>query len=294
MMRALNYALQEALVSMRRGGRSAVISIITIAIAFLTLGAFLLLSANLQRVAEQWAAAAEMSVYLEDTIDDATRTALQAELQQHAAVAGVEVVSKEAALQRFTSDFPELADVATGANPFPASFEVRLRPEADAGEAAASLAATLTDRPGVADVRYDGQWIARLLEVVAAIRIGGVVVAAVLVLGAAFTVAAVVRLSLESRHAEVDIMQLVGAPSTFVRGPFVAEGTLLGALGATLSIVLLWGLYVALRGRVGAAMAGVVPVEAVRFLGFGDGLMVVAAGLVVGALAGTIASRVAR
>lgn len=294
MMRAINYALQEALVSMRRGGRSALVSIVTIAIAFLTLGAFLLVSSNLQRAAERWASAAEMSVYLDDTIDEPSRTALQEALQQHAAVAGVELVTKDAARQRFTSDFPELADVAAGENPFPASFEVRLRPGADAGEAAASLAAALADRPGVADVRYDRQWIARLLEVVAAIRLGGVLIAAVLVLGAAFTVAAVVRLSLEARHAEVEIMQLVGAPSTFVRGPFVAEGTLLGALGATLSIALLWGLFVALRGRVGAAMAGVLPVEAVTFLGFDDGLMVVAAGLVVGALAGTLASRVAR
>ena len=294
MMRALNYALQEALVSMRRGGRSALMSIVTIAIAFLTLGAFLLLSANLQRVAERWAAAAEMSVYLEDTIDEASRAALQTELQQHSAVAQVEFVAKEAALERFTKDFPELADVAAGDNPFPASFEVRLRSDAGAAEEAARLAAALGDRAGVSDVRYDRQWIERLLSVGAAIRIGGVLIAAVLVLGAAFTVAAVVRLSLEARHAEVEIMQLVGAPSTFVRGPFVAEGTLLGAVGAVLSIALLWGLFVAVRARVGGALTGVVPVEALSFLGVGDGVMVIAAGLVVGALAGTIASRVAR
>lgn len=294
MMRALTYALQEALVSMRRGGRSALMSIVTIAIAFLTLGAFLMVSSNLQRVAQQWAAAAEMSVYLEDTIDDASRAALQAELQQHGAVVQVDFVSKEAALERFTKDFPELADVAGGDNPFPASFEVRLRSEVRAAEEAAGLAAALTDRAGVSDVRYDRQWIERLQNVGNAIRIGGVLIAAVLVLGAAFTVAAVVRLSLEARHAEVEIMQLVGAPSTFVRGPFVAEGTLLGAVGAALSILLLWGLFVAVRARIGAAVADVVPVHALSFLGVGEGAMVLAAGLVVGALAGTIASRVAR
>ncbi len=232
-MRALSYAFREALVSMRRGGRSAVVSIVTIAIAFLTLGVFLLISFNLQRVAEQWAQAAEMSVYLDESLDEAGRAALTGELQQQSAVAAVEYVSKESALERFRQDFPELADIAS-----------RRQPVSIVARSAAALGAgrrrtrrrhwphRLTDRPGVADVRYDRQWLARLLAAVASIRVGGLIVAAVLVLGAAFTVAAVVRLSLESRHAELDIMQLVGAPSAFVRGPFVAEGTLLGGLGA--------------------------------------------------------------
>jgi cell division transport system permease protein len=291
-MRALSYAFQEALVSMRRGGRSAVISVVTIAIAFLTLGAFLLISHNLRRVAEQWAEAAEMSVDLEEGLDEAGRAALTTELQQQASVAGVEYVSKDSALERFRQDFPELADVATGDNPFPASLEVRLR--SDASVDAAALAASLADREGVADVRYDQQWLTRLLGAIATIRIGGLIVAAVLVLGAAFTVAAVVRLSLESRHAELDIMQLVGAPSVFVRGPFVAEGTLLGGLGAIVSMLALWGLYVGLRTRIEEALAGLVRVASLAFLPASDVLLVIGAGLLVGAAAGVIASRVAR
>ena len=51
-------------------------------------------------------------------------------------------------------------------------------------------------------------------------------------LGAAFTVGAVVRLSLDARRDELDIMQLVGAPFAFIRGPFVVEGLLLGGMGA--------------------------------------------------------------
>ena len=293
-MRALSYAFREALVSMRRGGRSAVASIGTIAIAFLTLGAFLLISFNLQRVAEQWAQAAEMSVYLDESLDEAARSALTSELQQQPAVAAVEFVSKESALERFRQDFPELADIASGDNPFPSSLEVRLRTETGAGDAAAALAASLADRPGVADVRYDRQWLARLLAAVASIRVGGLIVAAVLVLGAAFTVAAVVRLSLESRHAEVDIMQLVGAPSAFVRGPFVAEGTLLGGLGALVAVLALWALYSTLRTRAEEAITGIVRVATFAFLPASDVLLLLSAGLLVGAAAGVIASRMAR
>ena len=104
---------------------------------------FLLISVNLQRVAEQWAPAAEMSVYLDESLDEPGRAALTGELQQQSAVAAVEYVSKESALERFRQDFPELADIASGDNPFPSSLEVRLRSEPGAGDAAAALAASL-------------------------------------------------------------------------------------------------------------------------------------------------------
>ena len=56
-------------------------------------------------------------------------------------------------------------------------------------------------------------------------------------LGAAFTVAAVVRLSLYARRDELEIMQLVGAPFSYIRGPFIVEGLLLGGIGAAVALV---------------------------------------------------------
>jgi len=294
-MKSTAYALQEAWVSLRRGGRSAVMSIGTIAIAFLTLGGFLLASANLQAVVERWASAAEMSLYLSDAIDEASRQALIAELTDHPAVAGVEFVAKEQALERFRTDFPELGEIVfAGDNPFPASLEVRLKTDPASAGAAEAMAARLAERPGVVDVRYDRQWLSRLLAVVTSIRLAGVAIAAVLVLGAAFTVAAVVRLSLEARREQIDIMQLVGAPFAFMRGPSIAEGTLLGGMGAVVSLILLWGLFLAVGARLSAAVEGLASIGDVRFLGLQDAAFLIAAGLVVGGLAGTVASRVVR
>ena len=165
-----------------------------------------------------------MSVYPEATMRRGRADALESELRA-ARRCGVEFVSKESALERLRQDFPELADVAV------ASTTIRSRRRskcACAADAAAECAAAhwptgWPTRPGVADVRYDRQMAgAAARAAVTAVRIGGLAIAAVLVLGAAFTVAAVVRLSLEARRAEVDIMQLVGAPvgvhSRSVRG----------------------------------------------------------------------------
>ena len=49
-------------------------SIGTIAIAFATLGGFLLVSVNLQSVLNRWLEAAEMSVYLVDGVTDEERS----------------------------------------------------------------------------------------------------------------------------------------------------------------------------------------------------------------------------
>ena len=126
-----------------------------------------------------------------------------------------EYVSKETALGRFKQTFSDLAgSIETlGENPLPASYEVRLRtgPAAEAGVEA--LGAKLRETPGVADVRYDRQWLSRLMSAIAVIRGVGLVMGAVLTIAAALTVASVVRLALHARRDEIEIMQLVGAPS---------------------------------------------------------------------------------
>jgi cell division transport system permease protein len=292
----VGYSFEEALISLRRSGRSALVSIGTIAIAFATLGGFLLISVNVQGVLDQWLQAAEMSIYLHDTASDADRIALEQFLRTHPAVAEVEYVSRARALERFRADFPELSDVTSGIgeNPFPSALEVRLRTE-DGGDAAAdTLSREVTGRPGVSDIRYDRRWLARLVGIVTTARVVAALAAGILMLGAAFTVAAVVRLSLFARRDELEIMQLVGAPFSYIRGPAIFEGLLLGGIGAAVALVAIAILYSSLTGWLGADMAGLVGIGQVRFLGITEFVMMLLGGVGVGAAAGTVASRAVR
>ena len=87
--------------------------------------------------------------------------------------------------------------------------------------------------PGVADVRYDRQWLDRAAVGRSASSAASAWCSArVLTLAAALTVANVVRLALYARRDEIEIMQLVGAPQAYIRGPFVMEGVLQGGIGA--------------------------------------------------------------
>lgn len=295
-MSAVGYAFEEALASVWRAGRSALVSVGTIAIAFLTLAGFMLVSVNVQRVLDRWLESAEVSVYLYDDLSEELRAGLEQYLQQQPAVQAVEYVSKERALERFRADFPELLDV-TGSivqNPFPAAFEIQLRPGNTDASAVDDLTTGLAGRDGVADVRYDRRWLSRLTGIVTTARLAAGVVAAVLMLGAAFTVAAVVRLSLHARRDELDIMQLVGAPFGYIRGPFIVEGLLLGGAGAVVAWVAIAGLYWTVAGWLGADLAGLVGEGQVRFLGIRETALMLLGGLGVGAAAGTVASRSAK
>jgi cell division transport system permease protein len=292
----LVYALQEAVASLRRGGRGALMSMGTIAIAFVALGGFMLLTANLQRFVQQWMEAAEVSVFLRDDLTEPSRATIERVLREDAAVERVDFVSKDEALTRFRSGFPELADVTTtiGTNPFPASFEVRLRPGARVADDAALLSANIVLLEGVADVQFDRRWLERVLSLLAGTQMAGLAVTFVLLLGAAFTVTAVVRLSLHARRDELDIMQLVGAPMAFIRGPFVVEGLMLGGLGALMAVGLLAVAYSSMQGWLGREAVGLIGGDAVSFLSWRDMALLTGAGLAVGALAGFVASRAAR
>ena len=217
-------------------------------------------------------------------------------LSGDAGVQSVDYLSKEAALERFRTDFPELADVSTtvGSNPFPASFEVRLQPGPRVADTAAALSEAVMPFDGVADVQFDRRWLERVLSLIAGIRAAGFAVTVVLLLGAAFTVTAVVRLSLHARRDELDIMQLVGAPFGFIRGPFVVEGLLLGGIGAIVALVALRIGFWLFQGWLGGSAVGVLAGGTIDFLGVSEVLLLTLAGLAVGALAGVIASRAAR
>ena len=67
--------------------------------------------------------------------------------------------------------------------------------------------------PGVADVRYDREWLVRFASGLAAVRGTGFALALLMALAAALTVASVVRLGLQARSDEIEIMQLVGSPT---------------------------------------------------------------------------------
>jgi cell division transport system permease protein len=234
-VRAVDYALRQAWASLQRSVGASALSVVAIALAVIVLGVLLLLTWNAQQLMAQWASAAEFSVFLRDDASSEQRGAIETALDQSGIIAGREYLSKSQALARFRREFAELASLTSGFtdNPFPASVEVRLRPEAERDGRADTLVRRVAALPGVADVRYDSEWLSTFGAGLRTVRGAGLMLAAVMALAAAVTVAAVVRIGLYARRDEIEIMELVGAPLAFIRGPFIAEGLLQGGCGAS-------------------------------------------------------------
>src|SRR4030095_501712 len=131
-------------------------AVVAIALALIVLGSLLLVTWNVQRLLVQWTSASEFSVYLSDQATSEERGAIEALIDGSGVTDGREYVSKADALVRFRRDFRELATLASTLddNPFPASVEVRFRPDAERGGRAQRLVSEVTSLPGVADVRY--------------------------------------------------------------------------------------------------------------------------------------------
>ena len=291
-MRAIRYAIEEAALSLWRGRQAGMLSTLTIGLALFVLGGFLVVTANLDRLGAEWSRAAELSVYLKDEVTPAERFAIQGTLASSGVVAASEYVSKTDALARFRQTFSDLSNAldGLGGNPLPASIEARLQPGPGTADAVDTLAARLRQQPGVADVRYDRQWLARLMSAIGVIRGVGLVLGAVLTIAAALTVANVVRLALYARRDELEIMQLVGAPQAYIRGPFVMEGVLQGGAGALVALAALGIAFLALRGRYLVPLASAINISSVAFLPLGACVLLVLGGMAVGCLGGLVAA----
>src|SRR5262245_16056600 len=294
MIRALQYSFDEAISSLWRSRTSGLLSTATIAVALFVLGAFLVLTSNLDRLGSEWSRAGEMSVYLDDDFTSDTRTTVERLLAPGPLVVSFQFVSKSDALERFKQTFADLANAADtlGGNPIPASYDVRLQTGPGAQGSVEELAGKLRQTPGVVDVRYDRQWLDRLESAVAVIQSAGLVLGAFLTIAAALTVANVVRLALYARRDEIEIMELVGAPTAYIRGPFVMEGVLQGGIGATVALAGLATVFLMTRSRYLTPLAEAVNLSSVRFLSLELSVLLLVGGIVVGCFGGYVASSI--
>jgi len=293
-MRAIQYFFSEASSSLWRSRRAALLSVLTIAAGLFVLGFFLMVNANLQRVVGGWADAAELAVYLRDDARSEQVASLSELIAKSGLAASVKYFSKEEARREFSRDFPDLAPAAAGLdrNPFPASFAVRLNASGqDATGAVENLITALNAMGGVADVRYDRTWLARLNATVRVIRGVGLIIIVLLAIASAMTVGNVVRLAALARKDEIAIMELVGAPFAYIRGPFIAEGLLQGGIGAIIAVVALLGVFAALRARYGAFMADAIGLTGLAFVPTQLLLLLVVGGMALGCLGGFAVAR---
>ena len=250
-MSNIGYSIREALKHFRRNWSTVFGAIVTIFLSLFIIGLFVLGSAMITNLVGNVEDRVTIQAFLSDEADQAAVDALQAKVQGWSNVESVRYKSKDEALQEYkeTMSNRNAADAVAaldGENPVPASLVIKLddpqQVEATADKLVGDpdFVAVCDDPDDVsASVQYGRETVERLFSLTNYIRIGAIVLVALLTFVAFVFINNTIRLAISSRRREIAIERLVGASNGFIRGPFVAEGVIEALLGSLLAIAVL-------------------------------------------------------
>jgi cell division transport system permease protein len=183
----------------------------------------------------------DISLFLKQQVSDEEALAFAERARSLPGVAAVDVLSRTQALEEFRelSDFGEALD-ALNENPLPALVIVHPVRASDQNITLATeqLLNELRQLPEVEIVQFDMQWLQRLRAILAIVERGVWVLATLLALAVLLITGNTIRLTIQSRREEIEIVKLLGATDAFIRRPFLYSGLWYGLIGAVIAWLL--------------------------------------------------------
>ncbi|WP_434984211.1 permease-like cell division protein FtsX [Vreelandella zhaodongensis] len=207
------------------------IALVLPAALWLTLDSAKLLDAELDE-------SATLTIYLELSID-----ALQAARIEEAVVADEDVaqtrlISPEQGMAEFQQSLG-LDDTLMGLEDNPLPTSIVIYPQSVEPTAMEQLALRLETFSGVDEVRVDLAWVERLRHLADLGRRVALALGVLFGFGVLLVVGNTIRLAVESRRREIEVVMLIGATHAFVRRPFLYSGAWYGVGGGLLALGLL-------------------------------------------------------
>ena len=240
------------------------------------------LVANLGRASDGLQDSLRASLFLKDEVDADRGQQLARDLSRRPGVAAARYISRDQALEEFRSfsGFGEALDLLKD-NPLPATIVVT--PAAKQPQAATeALLKDLAALPEVAQAKLDEKWLQRLYAILALVQRAVLLIAGALALAVLIVIGNTIRLDIENRRDEIEVMKLIGAPSSYIRRPFLYTGLWYGLTGGVVACLLVEAGVLALV-QPARQLAGLYDSQAtLHGLSFDAGLLVLAAGLGLG------------
>ncbi len=219
------------------GGNLMTIMVIGIALALpATLHVFL---SKVDSLGASWQTSAQVSLFLQAKLPAQGLAGLTTELNSWPEIGSLEYISPEQALEEFKKtsglgDALELLDQ----NPLPGVMLVNPALAFQAPVAVEALRQRLSQRSEVDLAQLDLEWLQRLHGLIrlaerAVLLWGGLLALAVL-----FIIGNTIRLAIQSRHDEIEVIKLIGGSDGFIRRPFLYNGMWFGLFGGLLAWLL--------------------------------------------------------
>lgn len=241
-----SYTLNHLKKSLSDHSATFLATLFSMSVVLSCLSLILLARQNLVMMADRWNQDSEITAYLMDGLSEKEKRELKKAIESLEGVETATYVSKSEAAKRFLKRMGHLSPDFLQSenpddNPLPATFDVKIRADLPLGDRTGiiqKVAEKVTTYTGVAEVSFGQGWIdgwSRFLSKFNYVTLGAI--AFVLLLGL-LIIGNATRVSMERRTEEIEILELVGATSSWIRAPFLMEGALLGLLSASLSLVL--------------------------------------------------------
>jgi cell division transport system permease protein len=235
-----DYLLRETGLGLRRGGWMNWAAISTIAVLLFLFGISLQASWQFEGLLNQFGSQLEVSAYLDTGVQAAD---LQPSIAAMPEVAAVEAVSKEAAWTALIKELgiSEINGATKQLEGNPLVDELKVKAKSPAGVPV--LAAKLSKLAGVDEVIFIDEAVKRVAQLNQGLNwISGVVIT-LLTLTAIAVITTTIRLIVMARRREIEVMQLVGATTSWIYLPFILQGVTFGVVGAAIA----WSLLTALQ-----------------------------------------------
>jgi cell division transport system permease protein len=233
-----DYLLRETLLGLRRGGWMNWAAVSTMTVLLFLFGVSLQASWQVEGLLNQFGSQLVISVYLDSGV---AADSVAPQIKAIPDVIEVATVSKEEAWQQLTQDLG-ISDISNATQQLkgnPLVDEVKVKVQTS--EAVPAVADRLNTITGVDEVLYVSEAVQRLAELNQGLRWVSLVVIGILSLTAIAVITTTIRLIVMARRREIEVMQLVGATSTWIYCPFILQGATFGIIGAGVAWGLLFG-----------------------------------------------------
>jgi cell division transport system permease protein len=219
----------------RRSPYQAAAAVAIMMLTFFIASVFILIAAGSQGILHYFETRPQVTAFFKDEVTMGEVENLQAKLAATNKVKSTRYVSKEEALAIYreqNKDDPLLLEMVT-ANILPASLEVSALDISYLGE----VAEILRQEPGVEEVIFQEEVVEALKEWTSNLRKIGAGLVGFLGLVSFLIILVIIGMRVAARREEIEIMQLIGASSWYIRAPFIFEGIFYGVIGA----IFAWG-----------------------------------------------------
>lgn len=216
---------------------SMTILVIAITLALPTL--FWVFTDNIEQLTANWQQGGHISLYLNSSQSSTEETAVLARVKATPGVGHVTLKSSAAGLAELQAQ-EGMEDIMRylPENPLPTTLEVTPVIEINTPEKLDHLYQQLKAYPQVEQAKLDMQWITRLHAILsfATKTAHGLMIflasAVVLIIGNTL------KLAIQSRQEEIQVLKLVGATDPYIIRPFLYSGILYGLIGAIIAVLL--------------------------------------------------------